>query len=331
MFEKNLNVYTSSQSTGIRDKSNLGLHDLTLQLASQILCESASPLERAIASRILGQKCANFRVLTIDDCLADMICEGGEWRERIKNIRHLGYSVELASLVLYILVQDGRFLDAQKLFDLVNKTELALQRRGYCFTDVYAEIMTWIADKMNLTYSPPKKYIKVADDYSMIIKTVLNFGNEIDAQEMSKIKHVARQKLLRALHGIGVCDIVMLYFTWELSRLLFIPQLPLKDQLSFVRKRYYVNQIKCTTLRYLPEIMAVIAGVAINAISWSYLAYSIPLVVYLFLSITVRKLVPSLSKKIGDYVLKHWGYLRELKSRIEKDRNLITKLEKFIS
>ena len=75
--------YVSARSMNAPEKIHRELTGLVLEAASQVLAESASNFERAIASRILGRKYENFRVLTVEGFLADIVC-GGKKMERVQ-------------------------------------------------------------------------------------------------------------------------------------------------------------------------------------------------------------------------------------------------------
>ena len=323
-----LKVCIPVHMSGSNEKMRKDLIDLVFNVAIRILDESPSNLERAVASKILGRKCEDFRLLTVEDFLADVICNGDRWKEFAEKLHHLGYVVELAPLVLYILVKDRRFDDVRKLFPLVDESERIIQRRGGSFTDVYVEIMKWIAKKVGLEYSPPKDCLKVGDDFQLVIKTVLYY-EEMRDQNVLQAKYIAQKRIAEMLKGDGIYDVLMLYFASELSNLLSIPNLPRKDQLSYLKARYRKNRLIYYTIKYIPEIASFFISFVYvlknyNLINLALL--SSPLCIFL-LKILIGKFFP----KIGNYILEHWSYLHYLKMRIEKDDALIKKLQKIVS
>jgi len=320
--------YVSVRSMNSSEKIHRELTDLVLEAASQILAESASNFERAIASRILGRKYENFKVLTVEDFLADIVCGGKRWKEYKKKLQHLGYMVELAPLVLYILVEEQQLEDAKELFDLVIKTEDALQKQGIDFTDIYVEIMKWIAKKMNLKYSPPKSYIKFSEDYSTIIRAVLNYQEIMNPQEILRVKHIAQQRISSMLSGNEIWDVRLLYFAWKLSYLFSPPQLPLKDQMSFIVWRRRKNLLIYHGIRFLPEIL-VTAGSIICAVLTKYVS-TINIVAPLATFLLKHLLVKCLPQQVQKFV-NRWPYYAKIKSKLEKDEQLIREFKKFIS
>ena len=304
------------------------LADLIVDVAFRILEESPSNLERAVASKILDRKCEEFRVLTVEDFLADVICDGDRWRVFMKKLHHLGYMVELAPLVLYILVKDRRFEDVRQLFSLVDESERIMQRRGCSFTDVYVEIMKWIAKNVGLEYHPPKNRLKAIDDHLKVIRAVL-YREEIKDQEVLQAKYIAQKIISNMLKEDGIYDIVMLYFASELSTLLSIPNLPIKDQLSYLKIRRLKNQLIYYPIKFIPEIASFIISLVFvlknyNLINLALL--SSPLGIFM-LRTSIDKFFP----KVGRHILEHWSSLCNLKMRIEEDSALIKKLQRFVS
>uniref|UniRef100_A0A7C2P1X1 Uncharacterized protein n=1 Tax=candidate division WOR-3 bacterium TaxID=2052148 RepID=A0A7C2P1X1_UNCW3 len=319
--------FASACSVDTPERIHIELPDLVLKVADQVFAESASNFERALASRILGRKYENFKVLTIEDFLADIVCGGEKWREYKKKIQHLGYMVELAPLVLYILVEDQRLDDAKELFDLVNKTEATLQKQSNEFTDIYVEIMKWVAKKMGISYSPPRNCIKFSEDYPVIVQTVLNYHEISDSHEILRAKHIA-QKKISEMASEGIWDVRILYFAWKLSRLLSLPQLSLKDQIAFISWRRRKNWIIYRAIHFLPEILILIASIIAFALTESILVVSGTIIAFLlaFLRILFVKHLPQQIQKL----INRWSYYVKVKSELEKDEQLLKDLKRLI-
>ena len=323
--------YVSVRSMNSSEKIHRELTVLILEAASQILAESASNFERAIASRILGRKYENFKVLTVEDFLADIVCGGKRWKEYKKKLQHLGYMIELAPLVLYILVEEHQLEDAKELFDLVIKTENALQKQGIDFTDIYVEIMKGIAKKMNLNYSPPKSYIKVSEDYSAIIKAVLNYQEIMDPQKILRVKYIAQQGILNMLSGNEMWDVRLLYFAWKLSYLFSLPQLPLKDQMSFIIWRRRKNLLIYHIIRFLPEILVTTVGSIICAVLTKYVSTILVAPLLAIATFSIKHLLVKCLPQQVQKLVNRWSYYAKIKSELEKDEQLIKEFKKFIS
>ncbi|MEM3551615.1 MAG: hypothetical protein QXV01_11065 [Candidatus Bathyarchaeia archaeon] len=319
--------FVSVCSMDAPEKIHGELLDLVLKTAQQVLTESASHFEKAIASKILGRKYDNFRVLTIEDFLADIVCGGEKWREYRKKLHHLGYMVELAPLVLYILIDDQCLEDAKELFDLVNKTEVTLQKQGKEFTDVYVEIMKWVAKKMGLNYSPPKSCIKFPEDYSAIIQTVLNYDAISSPPEIGRVKHSAQQRISNMLSE-GIWDVIILYFAWKLSRLFSLPQLTLKDQATFIRWRYRKNWLIYHIIRWLPEILIAIVSSILTVLTQYNLTIAVGGIVVITSIITkIMGLLPQQVQKL----VNRCSYYIKIKSELEKDKQLLKEFKKFVN
>jgi hypothetical protein len=322
-----LKSFVSVCSVSAPEKIHVELPDLVLKVADQVFAESASNFERAIASRILGRKYGNFRVLTIEDFLADIVCGGEKWKEYKKKLQHLGYMVELAPLVLYILVEDQCLEDAKELFDLVNETEATLQKQGNEFTDIYVEIMKWVAKKMGINYSPPKNRIKFSEDYSVIIQTVLNYHEISDSHEILRAKHIAQQRI-SDMASEGIWDVRILYFAWKLSRLLSLPQLSLKDQIAFISWRHRKNWIIYHTIHFLPEILILIASTIAFALTESTLVIVFGPIIASLLIVLRTLLVKHLPQQIQKLV-NRWSYYVKVKSVLEEDERLLEELKRL--
>lgn len=320
--------FVSVCSIDAPEKINNELSDLVLKTACQVFAESASHFEKAIASKILGQKYDNFRVLTIEDFLADIVCGGERWKEYRKKLQHLGYMVELAPLVLYILIEDEdqRLEDAKELFDLVNRTEATLQKQGNEFTDVYVEIMKWVAKKMGLNYSPPKSYIKFSEDYFAIIRTVLNYDLIPDSHEIVRVKHIAQQRISNMLSE-GIWDVRILYFAWKLSRLLSLPQLSLKDRVTFLRQRYRKNRLIYHTMRWSPEILFVGISIILTFLTECIPTMAVGLTAVAITSIMkIMNLLPQQIRKL----VNRCSYYIKIKSELDSDEQLLKEFKKFV-
>ena len=323
-----MNSFVSACYMDNIEKICMNLPDLVLRAADQVFIESASNFERAIASRILGRKYGNFKVLTIEDFLADIICGGERWKEYKRRLRHLGYLVELVPLVIYILLEDQRLEDAKELFDLANETEVALQKQGNEFTDIYVEIMKHVAKKMDLNYSPPKAHIKFSEDNFVIIQTVLNYHEISDSHRILRVIRIALMRISEMLSE-GIWDVRMLYFAWKLSCLLSLPKLSLKDQIAFISWRRRKNWVIYQTIRSLPEILILIITIAFVSLKESTLlifglSITSIILIYFFKAILVKYLPQQVQR-----IVNRWSYYITIKSTLEKDEQLLKELNKF--
>jgi hypothetical protein len=321
VLKSNLNFFTSIRFDESPEKADFELSSLVLKVADEVFLQSASNFERAVASRILNRKCGGFRVLTIEDFLADIVCNGEKWKGYRNKIQNLGYMIELAPLVLFMLIEDERMEDAKELFYLATTTEVNLQKRGNEFSDIYTEIMGWVAKKLELGYSPPKNLFKSSENYSKIIRVVLNYGEVTDSYRVSEIKHAARQ-ILKMLSN-DVLDIRILYFVWKLSTLLSIPQLSLKDQITFIVWRRRKNWVVYHTIRILPEILAGLVTILFFHLLGPVI-FAIPSGITL-IDILPSKYLPDLVRK----TLRHRSYVEKVKKSLENDKQLLKKLRKL--
>jgi|FaiFalFF_MnMetaG_3_1042247.scaffolds.fasta_scaffold03379_3 hypothetical protein len=294
------------------------LLNLVLKVANQIFIESSFNFQRAIAARILGKQYGNFRVLNIDDFLADIVCNGKQWKEYKKNVRQLDYFIESASLTLYILVEDQRFEDANELLSLINNTESILQKRGYRFNNIYVEIMKWVTKEMKTNYSQPKDIIQSSSDYYEIIKVIINYNEILDDHKILQTMYSAR-KLILDMFEEKEWDVSLLYFVWKLTELYSI-KLPLKDQETFIIWRYRKNLFIYYIIRFMPSIL-----IAIIDIIRYYLTNEPPILLLFSLIIPFIDRHLQQIEKLRD----HWSYYVRIKFLLEKDRQRLKKLKVF--
>ena len=293
-----------------------------LDIARQIY-EFASPFEKAIVARILGERCPSFKLLTVEDCLADIICGGNAWEKYLTKFRHLGYLTEFVPLVLYILIEDGKEDKAKMLFKNVSTSEEFLQKKGHIFSQAYAEIMKWVAEKINFAYTPPKEVINTSEKLTTIVRAVLNF-EKISSQERIRVKNLIENLLTKhETYETGLYNVIELYFMWKFLELSSrtIPSIEelkprIKVYLLWTKIKYYSIY---HTVRVTPSIAYVIGKLMLSSLSSEGFNLATTIVPPLIILVVMYKLF---SGKLDQW-LARWQYIKSLKEKIQRDKKFL--------